>query len=82
MIAMWLPSADCMDRAIDMHNTCVRKVLDDFAGHEIRNEGDSFVIAFHEAEDGVRFALRLQERLTALEWPQVQSQGLSCVHAA
>jgi class 3 adenylate cyclase len=60
-----------MDRAIDMHNTCIRKVVDDFAGHEIRNEGDSFVIAFHEAEDGVRFALRLQERLTGLDWPQV-----------
>lgn len=30
-----------------------------YAGHEIRNEGDSFVVAFHEALDGVKFCMKV-----------------------
>lgn len=29
-----------MDKAIDLHNRELRAIMDEFAGHEIRNEGD------------------------------------------
>ncbi len=47
-----------------MHNSTMRDLLDEFAGHEIRNEGDSFALAFHDAIDAVQFALKVR----ALDW--------------
>ncbi len=58
-----------MDHAIDMHNRCIRDLLFEYGGHEIRNEGDSFVLSFHDALDGIFFCLRAQEKLQSLNWP-------------
>lgn len=48
-----------MDLAIDLHNSTVRSLLQEHGGHEIRNEGDSFVMSFHDASDAVSFSLRV-----------------------
>lgn len=53
----WNP--DCMDVSIDLHNRELRALLDELGGHEIRNEGDSFVISFHDALDGITFCLKV-----------------------
>ncbi|GAX81539.1 hypothetical protein CEUSTIGMA_g8967.t1 [Chlamydomonas eustigma] len=58
-----------MDMAIEIHNTTLRGLLDEFAGHEIRNEGDSFTLAFHDALDAVKYCLKAQERLLSVTWP-------------
>ncbi len=42
-----------------MHNRAIRQTLAEFAGHEIRNDGDSFTLAFHEAVDAVNFCLKV-----------------------
>lgn len=36
----WEWDAQVMDKAIDLHNRCLRKLLEELGGHEIRNEGD------------------------------------------
>lgn len=38
---LWEWKPDVMDRAIDMHNVALRQLMDEFGGHEIRNEGVS-----------------------------------------
>ncbi|GIL74902.1 hypothetical protein Vretifemale_4726, partial [Volvox reticuliferus] len=42
---LWEWKPDVMDRAIDRHNTVLRRLIDEFGGHEIRNEGDSFTLS-------------------------------------
>ena len=55
---LWEWAADVMDRAIDLHNSSMRALLDEFGGHEIRNEGDAFTLSFHDAVDGVKFCIK------------------------
>eukprot|EP00798_Chlamydomonas_sp_ICE-L_P026803 gene26803-4397_t len=66
---LWEWSPEVMDSAIDLHNQSLRMMLDEFGGHEIRNEGDSFTISFHEACDAVRFCLQAQKTLMTAKWP-------------
>ena len=56
---LWEWHPDVMDRAIELHNTAIRSMLDEFGGHEIRNEGDSFTLSFHDAVDAVKFCLKV-----------------------
>lgn len=56
---LWEWDNDAMDRAIDLHNSTIRLLLDEFGGHEIRNDGDSFTLSFHDALDGVKFCLKV-----------------------
>mmetsp|Transcript_22804 Transcript_22804/g.59590 ORF Transcript_22804/g.59590 Transcript_22804/m.59590 type:complete len:2664 (-) Transcript_22804:127-8118(-) len=66
---LWEWDAGVMDQAIAMHNTTIRELLEEQGGHEIRNEGDSFVMSFHDASDAVRFCLQVQDGLLHLPWP-------------
>eukprot|EP00798_Chlamydomonas_sp_ICE-L_P011640 gene11640-34349_t len=60
---LWEWNADVMDRAIDLHNSTIRSIMDDYGGHEIRNEGDAFTVSFHDACDAVRFCLKWPSEL-------------------
>lgn len=62
---LWEDYPDDMSKAIDMHNSMMRELLDEFAGHEIRNEGDSFALAFHDAIDAVQFCVKVGARVSA-----------------
>lgn len=62
---LWEDYPDDMSKAIDMHNSMMRELLDEFAGHEIRNEGDSFALAFHDAIDAVQFCVKVRARVSA-----------------
>ncbi|GLC47090.1 hypothetical protein PLESTM_002024900 [Pleodorina starrii] len=71
---LWEWKPDVMDRAIDLHNAALRSLIDEFGGHEIRNEGDSFTLSFHDAVDAVMFCLKAQEKLMSVEWPKELSE--------
>ena len=43
--------------------------LADFGGTEIDNQGDSFFVAFHRAQDAVSAAAEIQRALAKHEWP-------------
>lgn len=49
-----------MDRAIELHNVAMRRLVDEMGGHEIRNEGDSFTLSFHDAVDAVMFCIKVR----------------------
>ncbi|KXZ45229.1 hypothetical protein GPECTOR_57g519 [Gonium pectorale] len=67
---LWEWKPDVMDRAIDMHNVALRSLLETFGGHEIRNEGDSFTLSFHDPVDAVTFCIKAQEKLMVVDWPK------------
>jgi class 3 adenylate cyclase len=48
-----------MGRAIELHNASLRALLEDHGGHEVRTDGDSFTLAFHDAVDAVRWCLQV-----------------------
>jgi hypothetical protein len=54
---LWEWKPEVMDRAIDLHNVALRALMDEFGGHEIRNEG-------------VRFAWNALQHSSGGGWPQ------------
>ncbi|PNH08506.1 Adenylate cyclase [Tetrabaena socialis] len=63
-----LPEA-VMSRSLQLHNTCVRRCATAHNGYESSTEGDSFLLAFHCAQDALAFCLALQDELPTLPWP-------------
>ncbi|KAG2434837.1 hypothetical protein HXX76_007722 [Chlamydomonas incerta] len=64
-----LPAA-VMDAAIHVHHNCIRRGAAALQGYESGTEGDSFLLAFHTAQNALVFCLRVQEELVGLAWPE------------
>eukprot|EP00798_Chlamydomonas_sp_ICE-L_P011265 gene11265-18891_t len=73
----WFPS-DVMDEALVVHHRTVRNSLNSWAGYESATEGDSFILAFHTAQDAVMFSAESQEALMLAPWPQALLQHPLC----
>jgi class 3 adenylate cyclase len=54
---------EVMNKAMGGHNNRMRKACHAHAGHVLDQEGDSWTIAFHDAEDAVAFALQVGDML-------------------
>ena len=54
---------------LEEHHRLLRAIFADFGGTEIDNQGDSFFVAFHRAQDGVSAAAEIQRALAKHEWP-------------
>ncbi|WIA21437.1 hypothetical protein OEZ85_000648 [Tetradesmus obliquus] len=57
-----------MNRAIGVHNNILRKACHTHAGYVLDQEGDSWTVAFREAEDAVAFSLQVQQALARKAW--------------
>ncbi|GLI69572.1 hypothetical protein VaNZ11_014230, partial [Volvox africanus] len=67
---MWeLLHSDVMDVAIYHHHSLARRLILRFRGYESATEGDSFIIAFHTADDAVCFCALFQQGLLQVPWP-------------
>jgi predicted ATPase/class 3 adenylate cyclase len=51
------------------HHRLIRAAVGSFSGSEVKTEGDSFLVAFRSAGDGVRAAVAAQRALAAQSWP-------------
>eukprot|EP00775_Hariotina_reticulata_P004239 gene4239-4489_t len=60
---------DQMAQALLMHNQVIQHAVYDNVGYVLEQEGDSFTLVFHEAEDAVAFALQVQQALLEQPWP-------------
>ncbi len=47
------------------HNSVVREQLAEHGGHEVKNDGDGFMIVFREASEGLQCAIAIQRALAA-----------------
>lgn len=63
------PPTPFQDVVFNLHNDCMRRTAVRFGGYESQTEGDSFIIAFHTADDAVHFALEVQTALLQEPWP-------------
>jgi predicted ATPase/class 3 adenylate cyclase len=52
------------------HRAVLRGVFDDFDGVELLTEGDSFFVAFSNADAAVAACVEAQRRLSAYDWPR------------
>ena len=52
------------------HRAVLRGVFDDFEGVELLTEGDSFFVAFPQADTAVAASVEVQRRLAAHDWPR------------
>lgn len=50
-------------RLIDAHDKLVRRLVKNYSGHVVKSQGDGFMVAFAHAEDAVRCAIDLQQKL-------------------
>lgn len=53
---------DAMSEAIPLHNTIIRNAKWAFCGSVVEQEGDAFMIVFHEPLDAVAFCLQVRQR--------------------
>jgi predicted ATPase/class 3 adenylate cyclase len=60
---------DSYGSVLGAHRAAVRTALSDFGGVEMFTEGDSFFIAFSNAESALAASVAAQHRLSAHDWP-------------
>jgi predicted ATPase/class 3 adenylate cyclase len=61
---------DAYRNVLGAHRAVLRHVFDDFGGVELLTEGDSFFVAFSNADAAVAACVEAQRRLSAYDWPR------------
>ena len=61
---------DVMATCMKLHHTCLYDALKECHGYLSYTEGDAFFVAFHFAQDAMKWSLLVQERLLHLPWPK------------
>ncbi|KAK5075514.1 hypothetical protein LTR64_001721 [Lithohypha guttulata] len=67
--AIWEKDSAVMAEAMEIHDNFVRRLLDNHAGYEVKQNGDGFMIAFQSALSALNFCLEVQVQLQEQEWP-------------
>eukprot|EP01063_Lacrimia_lanifica_P033862 TRINITY_DN6147_c1_g1_i1.p1 TRINITY_DN6147_c1_g1~~TRINITY_DN6147_c1_g1_i1.p1 ORF type:complete len:911 (+),score=145.89 TRINITY_DN6147_c1_g1_i1:65-2734(+) len=67
---MWECCGDALQDALVILRQCVRSAAREHGGYEVQGSGDSFMLAFRTAAEGLHFANDVQEALSAEDrWP-------------
>nr|WP_255657738.1 adenylate/guanylate cyclase domain-containing protein [Actinoplanes sp. L3-i22] len=77
---------DTYRAVLNAHRSVLRAALSDFSGVELLTEGDSFFVAFDNADAAVAACVEAQRRLAAFDWPRADAvprvrMGLHTGHA-
>jgi predicted ATPase len=73
---MWELLGDGFRPLLDRHNELVRACVEQFAGYEVKSQGDSFMVAFSDPVAAVRFATATQRALHREPWPEAVGEIL------
>jgi len=68
--SQWEKDPEVMSKAMKVHNTLFRKLIEEYNGYEVKTEGDAFMIAFQTPLDAVNLAMRAQVELLSQDWPK------------
>ena len=63
---------DCTEpyaHALDIHNELIRAAIKKHNAFEVKTQGDSFMIAFHDPESAVECCFQIQQALLETDWP-------------
>lgn len=67
---LWDQATEAMAKSLRIHDNIVRSCAKRCAGYEVKNEGDSFMLAFRSAHDALQSCITVQEELLRADWPQ------------
>jgi class 3 adenylate cyclase len=56
-------------KVLDEHRKLMRKIFDAWQGEEVDSQGDSFFVAFSNADDAILASVEAQRALYAHDWP-------------
>lgn len=59
VLCFCVPPPPLLFQALLLHNNLIKHAVYDNVGYIIEQEGDSFSVVFHEAEDAVAFTLQV-----------------------
>lgn len=65
---LWETNSGAMQDALALHDRILRRCIADHNGYEVKTEGDSFHVVFHDGVDAVAFALQAQVELHDAPW--------------
>lgn len=68
--AIWEKDSSIMSKAMTIHDNLIRNLSDTYAGYEVKQNGDGFMIAFQSAVSALNFCLDVQMQLQEQDWPQ------------
>merc|ERR1712196_108316 len=68
--AIWDRDGSLMQKALEVHNSILRRRLKDFNGYEVKTVGDAFMIAFKCPGSCAKYATTTQELLSEVDWPE------------
>ncbi|HEX8958725.1 MAG TPA: BTAD domain-containing putative transcriptional regulator, partial [Solirubrobacterales bacterium] len=68
--ALWERAGDAFREALARHHALLRHEFRRAGGHEVKEAGDSFLVAFASASDALACAVACQRALAAQEWPE------------
>lgn len=66
---LWENFPAAMHAAVMTHNHCMRRQLRIVGGYEVKTEGDAFMVLFPTPTSALLWALQVQMRLMAEDWP-------------
>ena len=72
----WERLGDGYRPVLDAHNTVMRDAIAQCRGHEVKTEGDAFMVAFSTARSAVRFVLAAQRALATVLVPDTEEPVL------
>eukprot|EP00658_Telonema_sp_P-2_P076288 TRINITY_DN6652_c0_g2_i15.p1 TRINITY_DN6652_c0_g2~~TRINITY_DN6652_c0_g2_i15.p1 ORF type:complete len:922 (-),score=136.50 TRINITY_DN6652_c0_g2_i15:479-3244(-) len=61
--ALWARAPEAMATSVDHHHAILRHCVKKYEGYEVKTIGDSFMVAFYDADSATRFALGVQAAL-------------------
>jgi NitT/TauT family transport system substrate-binding protein len=65
---LWNKDAEVMKEALDQHNNVLRELLVTYQGYEVKTQGDSFMVAFKDPLNAVKWMLAGQLELLNVHW--------------
>jgi predicted ATPase/DNA-binding SARP family transcriptional activator len=69
--ALWQRAGEAFAAALAEHHALLRRLFRRHGGHEVKEMGDSFLVAFAGAADALACAITGQQALAAQAWPEV-----------
>jgi predicted ATPase/DNA-binding SARP family transcriptional activator len=64
---LWEQSGAAFHRALEEHHLLLRKCFAEYAGHEVKEAGDSFLVAFESPSSAMTCAIACQKSVESLE---------------
>jgi len=74
--ALWERAGEAFRGALDRHHALLRDAFRRHGGHEIKEAGDSFLVAFAGASDALACAVSAQRALDGADWPREMGGAL------